>query len=226
MQALCFRCWGYLLCCVIIAVFEKTISRFRFQGLGFSFSILRRTAVHRGNLNGFWSSTEAEHNNTEVADEVSPTRRARDDCEGGSTEEGWMVDCGNHNTNRNLKRHKHYQTFSFYLFPYTIRNGWRARPILSSSWCQSITRGSPLTPQDKETISKSWKLISSGQSMLFLKIKAENPDIEAKSSMEFFGDLFSKRFIEVHPTSRPMFSKSTMKQGTLFFRMRCPKYFA
>lgn len=37
--------------------------------------------------------------------------------------------------------------------------------------------------------------------------------------MEFFGNRFVKRFIEVHPVVKHMFNKNTVKQGTLFFRM-------
>lgn len=76
-----------------------------------------------------------------------------------------------------------------------------------------------LTPEDIELVAKSWKLIAGNQVPLFSQMKKLDPSVTAQSCIEYFGDEFSRRFLEVHPLAKSMFTKSTMKQGSLFSRM-------
>eukprot|EP01033_Poteriospumella_lacustris_P016117 gene16117-biopygen7250 len=63
-------------------------------------------------------------------------------------------------------------------------------------------------------------MIATGHCAEFYRLKKADPaTITCSTPMEFFGNRFIKRFFEVHPIAAPMFSKSSMKQGTLFFRM-------
>eukprot|EP01033_Poteriospumella_lacustris_P017370 gene17370-biopygen7802 len=78
----------------------------------------------------------------------------------------------------------------------------------------------PITTEEKEKAIRSWKLVASGQAAEFYRLKKADPvNIPCSSPMEFFGNRFIQRFFEVHPIAAPMFSKTSMKQGTLFFRM-------
>lgn len=78
----------------------------------------------------------------------------------------------------------------------------------------------PLLPHEKERAMKAWKLIASGLAPEFLRRKKADPDnTPCTSPPEFFGKQLVKRFISVHPVSQQMFSNTTTKQGTLFFRM-------
>eukprot|EP01033_Poteriospumella_lacustris_P008384 gene8384-biopygen3783 len=63
-------------------------------------------------------------------------------------------------------------------------------------------------------------MIASGQAAEFYRLKKADPaNVPCSTPMEFFGNRFIQRFFEVHPIAAPMFSKTSMKQGTLFFRM-------
>lgn len=78
----------------------------------------------------------------------------------------------------------------------------------------------PLLPEEKDKAIKAWKYISTGQSPEFFRLKKEDPNnVPCKSPMEFFGNQFYRRLLEVHPTCRGLFTKSTMKQGQLLLRM-------
>lgn len=78
----------------------------------------------------------------------------------------------------------------------------------------------PLTVTERERAIACFKLISSNQAQEFYRLKQEDPvHVPCNSPMEFFGNRFYKRFIEVHPTAQALFGKSTMKQGTLLYRM-------
>lgn len=78
----------------------------------------------------------------------------------------------------------------------------------------------PLLPHEKEQAIKAWRYISAGQSPEFFRLKKEDPNnVPCKSPMEFFGNQFYRRLLEVHPTCRGLFTKSTMKQGQLLLRM-------
>jgi hypothetical protein len=78
----------------------------------------------------------------------------------------------------------------------------------------------PISPQEKEKALRSWKVIASGQAAEFYRLKRADPEtITCSTPIEFFGNRFVQRFFEVHPIAAPMFSKSSMKQGTLVFRI-------
>lgn len=78
----------------------------------------------------------------------------------------------------------------------------------------------PLLPHEKEQAIKAWKMISSGLAPEFFRRKKYDPvNTPCTSPPEFFGKQLVKRFVNVHPISQPMFSNTTTKQGTLFFRM-------
>lgn len=78
----------------------------------------------------------------------------------------------------------------------------------------------PLLPHEKEMATKAWKYISTGQAQEFYRLKREDPDnTPCKTPMEFFGNQFYRRLLEVHPTCRGIFTKSTLKQGELLLRM-------
>lgn len=78
----------------------------------------------------------------------------------------------------------------------------------------------PITAHEKQKAIESFHLISGNQSEEFYRMKKEDPTtITCNSPMEFFGNRFYKRLIEIHPTCQPLFAKSTMKQGTLLLRM-------
>jgi hypothetical protein len=75
-------------------------------------------------------------------------------------------------------------------------------------------------PHEKERALKSWRLISNGQASEFFRLKKADPEnIPCKTPMEFFGNRFYRRLLEVHPTCQSMFAKTTMKQGSLLLRM-------
>lgn len=79
---------------------------------------------------------------------------------------------------------------------------------------------SPLLPHEKEHAIKAFKLISSGLAPEFHRRKKNDPvNTPCTSPPEFFGKQLVKRFVAVHPVSLHMFSNTTTKQGTLFFRM-------
>jgi hypothetical protein len=78
----------------------------------------------------------------------------------------------------------------------------------------------PISNEEKEKAVRSWKMIASGQAAEFYRLKKADPaNVPCSTPMEFFGNRFIQRFFEVHPIAAPMFSKTSMKQGTLFFRM-------
>jgi hypothetical protein len=78
----------------------------------------------------------------------------------------------------------------------------------------------PITPFEQKQAVKAWKLVANGQAAEFYRLRKANPvEITCNTPMEFFGNRLVKRFIEVHPVVQHMFSKNTLKQGTLFFRM-------
>ncbi len=78
----------------------------------------------------------------------------------------------------------------------------------------------PLSPLEKQKAIHSFRLISTNQAEEFYRLKQEDPDnVTCASPMDFFGNRFYKRFLEIHPTCQPLFGKSTLKQGTLLFRM-------
>eukprot|EP01033_Poteriospumella_lacustris_P016116 gene16116-biopygen7249 len=78
----------------------------------------------------------------------------------------------------------------------------------------------PISEYEKDKAIKSWKMIATGQAPEFYRLKKADPEnVTCLTPMEFFGDRFIQRLFEVHPIAAPMFSKSSMKQGTLFFRM-------
>ena len=77
-----------------------------------------------------------------------------------------------------------------------------------------------LLPHEKEQAKNAWKYISTGQSPEFFRLKKEDPNnVPCKTPMEFFGNQFYRRLLEVHPTCRGLFTKSTMKQGQMLLRM-------
>ncbi len=76
-----------------------------------------------------------------------------------------------------------------------------------------------LNDVEKEKAIKSWKLIAGGRAEEFLRLKKLNPDMPEATSVDYFGNVFCERFMEVHPMSKSMFTKSAKKQGSLFFRM-------
>lgn len=76
-----------------------------------------------------------------------------------------------------------------------------------------------LTDEERVKVVKSWKQIAGGRSEEFLRVKKLHPDMEENTSVDYFGNIFCQRFMEVHPMSKPMFTKSAKKQGSLFFRM-------
>lgn len=77
-----------------------------------------------------------------------------------------------------------------------------------------------LTPLEKEKAIHSFRLISTNQAEEFYRLKQEDPGkVTCASPMEFFGNRFYKRLLEIHPTCQPLFGKSTLKQGSLLFRM-------
>lgn len=79
---------------------------------------------------------------------------------------------------------------------------------------------SPLLPHEREQAIKAWKLVANGLAPEFHRLKKQNADVVHETSPpEFFGNQLVKRFIAVHPVSQHMFSNTTTKQGTLFFRM-------
>lgn len=79
---------------------------------------------------------------------------------------------------------------------------------------------SPLLPHEKERAMKAWKLVASGLAPEFHRRKREDPEnTPCASPPEFFGKRLVARFISVHPVSQQMFSNTTTKQGTLFYRM-------
>ena len=77
----------------------------------------------------------------------------------------------------------------------------------------------PLLPHEKERAIAAWKDISNNKSKEFYRLKKEHPEYPCKTPMEFFGNQFFRRMIEVHPTSQGLFTKSTMKLGALLLRM-------
>lgn len=78
----------------------------------------------------------------------------------------------------------------------------------------------PLLQFEKDKAIKAWKLISGGLAPEFYRLKKNDPaNVPCKTPMEFFGNQLVKRFISVHPVCQHMFSNTTLKQGTLFFRM-------
>eukprot|EP01033_Poteriospumella_lacustris_P011176 gene11176-biopygen5024 len=78
----------------------------------------------------------------------------------------------------------------------------------------------PITEVEKDKAVRSWRMIASGQAAEYYRLKKVDPvNTPCATPMEFFGNRFIQRFLEVHPIAAPMFSKSSMKQGTLFFRM-------
>lgn len=77
-----------------------------------------------------------------------------------------------------------------------------------------------ISEDEREKVTKSWKSIATGQAAEFYRLKKSDPtNVPCATPMEFFGNRFVKRFFEVHPVAKPMFSKTSMKQGSLFFRM-------
>lgn len=79
---------------------------------------------------------------------------------------------------------------------------------------------SPLLPHEKDRALKAWKLVSSGLAPAFHRRKKEDPlNTPCASPPEFFGQRLVMRFISVHPVSQQMFSFTTVKQGSLFYRM-------
>lgn len=78
----------------------------------------------------------------------------------------------------------------------------------------------PITEVEKDKAVRSWRMIASGQAVEFYRLKKADPiNTPCSTPMEFFGNRFILRFLEVHPIAAPMFNKTSMKQGTLFFRM-------
>jgi hemoglobin-like flavoprotein len=78
----------------------------------------------------------------------------------------------------------------------------------------------PLLPHEKDRAIKCWKSISNGQAPEYFRLKTTDPvNTPCKTPMDFFGNRFYRRLLEVHPTCQSMFTKSTMKQGTLLLRM-------
>jgi hypothetical protein len=76
-----------------------------------------------------------------------------------------------------------------------------------------------LFPHKKDKAIKAWKLISNGQSPEFFQLKNADPTLPCKTCMEFFGNQFYRRLLEVNLTVKSMFTKTTMKQGTLLLNM-------
>ncbi len=76
-----------------------------------------------------------------------------------------------------------------------------------------------LEDHEKDKAIKSWKQIASGRTDEFLRLKKLHPDMPETTSVDYFGNVFSERFVEVHPLSKPMFTKSPKRQASVFFRM-------
>lgn len=77
-----------------------------------------------------------------------------------------------------------------------------------------------LSPEEKDKLFSTWKLVRMNQAPGYHRLKREEPDnTPCNSSMEYFANRLTVRLIDVHPSARALFSKSTLKQGTLVMNM-------
>eukprot|EP01039_Chlorochromonas_danica_P007185 gene7185-7952_t len=77
----------------------------------------------------------------------------------------------------------------------------------------------PLLPFEKEVVIKTWKDIINCRAAEFWKKKKEDPTIPCKSPPQYFGNQFFLRLLEVHPTSKGLFTGGTMSRGETFVKM-------
>ena len=78
----------------------------------------------------------------------------------------------------------------------------------------------PLTETEKTALTNSWRLIIFNNPQEFERVRELHPDSAICNSLpEYFARRFFNRFVEVHPVSGPMFSKTSEKQGRLFINM-------
>eukprot|EP01039_Chlorochromonas_danica_P007186 gene7186-7953_t len=77
----------------------------------------------------------------------------------------------------------------------------------------------PLLPFEKEIATKNWKDIINCRAAEFWRIKKADPTIPCKSPPQYFGNQFFLRLLEVHPTSKGLFTGGTMSRGETFVKM-------
>jgi hypothetical protein len=78
----------------------------------------------------------------------------------------------------------------------------------------------PLNPEEKKALTASWRSIIFNNPREFERVKEVHLDAGICNSFpEYFAKRFFSRFVEVHPVSGPMFSKTSEKQGRLFMNM-------
>jgi len=75
----------------------------------------------------------------------------------------------------------------------------------------------PLTMEEKESATAVWKMISSNKAPNYIAQKLQNPStFKYALCSEFFYDIFFDRLSDVHPASRPLFSKSGQRMRQYF----------
>eukprot|EP01039_Chlorochromonas_danica_P007517 gene7517-8314_t len=77
----------------------------------------------------------------------------------------------------------------------------------------------PLLDLEKEVVIKTWKEIINNRAAEFWRIKKETPNIPCKSPIQYFGNQFFIRLLEVNPTCKGMFTGGTMSRGETFVKM-------
>jgi hypothetical protein len=77
-----------------------------------------------------------------------------------------------------------------------------------------------ILPYEVERVAASWKIMVNDKAEEYWRLKREFPEnVPCKTSIDFFGNRFFKRLIEIHPSCKPLFTKSTMAMGQIICAM-------
>lgn len=77
-----------------------------------------------------------------------------------------------------------------------------------------------MTLKEMGLVQSTWKMVVNNQAEEFYRLKREDPtNTPCATPMDYFANRFYRRLIEIHPTCYALFTKSTLKQGTLLRNM-------